>query len=80
MKTYTFQVVIEKEPEDAGYYAYVPALPGCFSNGSTMDAARRNIQEAIGLHLETLIEHGEAVPSVRPEVRIEEISVSMPVG
>jgi hypothetical protein len=31
MKFYSFQIVIEKEPEDEGYYAYSPTLPGCFS-------------------------------------------------
>ena len=37
MKFYSFQIVIEKEPEDEGYYAYSPTLPGCFSNGRTIE-------------------------------------------
>jgi hypothetical protein len=28
MKFYSFQIVIEKEKDDPGYYAYSPALPG----------------------------------------------------
>ena len=51
MKFYSFQIVIEKEPEDAGYYAYSPTLPGCCSNGATIEEAKRNIREAIELHL-----------------------------
>ena len=47
MKYYSFQIVIEKEPEDPGYYAYSPTLPGCFSNGRSIEDARRNIREAI---------------------------------
>jgi len=47
MRFYSFQIVIEKEPEDEGYYAYSPTLPGCFSNGRSIEDARRNIREAI---------------------------------
>ena len=50
MRFYTFQIVVEKEPEDAGYYAYSPTLPGCFSNGksSHMDIIdERKIHRAI---------------------------------
>jgi predicted RNase H-like HicB family nuclease len=54
MKYYTFEVVIEKEDEGKGYYAYSPTLPGCFSNGLTIEDCRRNIREAIELHIESL--------------------------
>ena len=33
--------------EEGGYWAEVPALPGCFSQGETMDEIRANIREAI---------------------------------
>ena len=29
MRFFNFEIVIEKEPEDPGYYAYSPTLPGC---------------------------------------------------
>ncbi len=54
MKFYSFQIVIEKEPEDEGYYAYSPTLPDCFSNGRTEEEARQNMQEAIKLHVGSL--------------------------
>jgi len=47
MKFYDFEIVIEKEPDDEGYFAYSPSLPGCFSNGLTVEETRRNIREAI---------------------------------
>lgn len=47
MRFYSFEIVIEKEPEDAGYFAYSPTLPGCFSNGATIEEAKRNIREAV---------------------------------
>ena len=43
MRFYSFEIVIEKEPEDGGYLAYSPTLPGCFSNGTTIEEAKRNI-------------------------------------
>ena len=52
MRFYSFQVVIEKEPEDEGYYAYSPTVPGCFSNGKTLEEARLNMRQAIERHVE----------------------------
>jgi len=41
-----FKVVIEKD--QTGYYvAEVPALPGCFSQGKTLEETKKNIKEAI---------------------------------
>ncbi len=54
-------VIIEKD--EAGYYAAeVPALPGCLSQGRTYDEALANIKEAIELHIESMVAHGEEVP------------------
>ena len=52
-----FEIVVEKEPEDEGYLAYAPTLPGCFSNGRTVEEARRNIGEAIQQHLVVVLKH-----------------------
>lgn len=52
-----FKVRIEKD-EDGWWVATVPALPGCISQGRTEAAARRNIKEAIALHLSSLAEDG----------------------
>ena len=38
--------------DEGGYTALVPALPGCISEGDTLDEARASIREAIGLWLE----------------------------
>jgi predicted RNase H-like HicB family nuclease len=37
--------------EDGGYTAYVPSLPGCISEGDSIDEATKNIKEAIELYL-----------------------------
>ena len=38
--------------DDGGYTVYVPALPGCLSEGDTKEEALKNIREAIELYLE----------------------------
>jgi len=47
------KVVLEPSPE-GGYTAYVPALPGCISEGETAEEAFANIREAIELYLEPI--------------------------
>ncbi len=39
-----------------GYTVYVPALPGCVSEGDSLEQARQNIREAIELYLEPVDE------------------------
>ncbi len=45
-------IVIEKDED--GYYAYVPELEGCQSQGDTLEEVTANIQEAIALYLDSL--------------------------
>lgn len=40
-------VVIENDPEDGGYIVSCPALPGCHSEGDTIEEALQNIRDAI---------------------------------
>jgi predicted RNase H-like HicB family nuclease len=75
---YSFQIVIEKEPEDEGYYAYSPTLPGCFSNGASIEAARRDIREALEQHLASLLSHSQAIPQNDAVVHVEELSIGIP--
>ena len=78
MKFYQVEVVIEKEPDGDGYLAYSPTLPGCFSNGRTLEEARGNIREAIQQHLLVLTENGDPVPQPERRFVVEEYSVGLP--
>ena len=78
MRYFTFEIVIEKEPEDEGYLAFSPTLPGCFSNGKTIEQAKRNMREAIQQHLESLLEHGDPIPQNEHLVHVEELTVAVP--
>jgi len=44
--------VVLEPAEEGGYTVYVPALPGCISEGDTFEKAIANIKEAIELYLE----------------------------
>ncbi len=50
--SYKASVIIEHDEE--GYYAWCPELPGCQTQGDSLDEVISNAREAIGLYLETL--------------------------
>ena len=56
-----YTVIIHKA-EEGGYWAEVPALPGCFSQGETVEEALKNVREAIEAHLQALREEGQEIP------------------
>lgn len=45
-----------------GYWAEVPALPGCLTQGKTLDEVIEMAKDAIEGHLTSLVKHGERVP------------------
>ena len=59
------KVVLEPS-EERGYTVYVPAFPGCISEGDTREEALANIREAIELYLEPVEDDG--LPGDRAEV------------
>ena len=44
--------VVFEPSADGGYTVYVPSLPGCISEGDSLEEAEKNIIEAIELYLE----------------------------
>ncbi len=46
--------VILEPSDEGGYTVYVPSLPGCISEGESVEEALENIKEAIELYLELL--------------------------
>lgn len=78
IKELQFKVLIEQD-EDGVYVASVPELPGCYTQGKTLEEVRKRIREAIELVLESdkdLKKEKIASPSVRSGFfGIEEITV-----
>jgi predicted RNase H-like HicB family nuclease len=48
---YNYKIHLQKEAE-GGYMVTVPALPGCITQGDTIDEAIEMAKEAIELYLE----------------------------
>lgn len=70
-----FKIVLEKG-EDGYYTVTVPSLPGCISQGKTVEDAKKNIKEAIELHLESLAEDG--IPIIkRKDIKELELQVKL---
>jgi predicted RNase H-like HicB family nuclease len=59
MRNYKFSVVVEKDKN--GYFAFVPELKGCYSQGATYEEAMENIGDAIRLHIDDRLEVGESI-------------------
>jgi len=67
----TFKAVIHPEPT-GGYWGEVPALPGCYSQGETVEELLANLREAAVGCLEVLSEQGR---SPDPEVEVAELAL-----
>jgi len=48
-----FKVVLEQDYHDGGYTVTAPSLPGCITEGDTVEEAMKNAQEAIQGYLAT---------------------------
>ena len=58
---------------------YSPTLPGCFSNGMTIEAAKLKYGEAVQQHVPvSLLSHSEPVPQDNNLVHVEELTVGEP--
>ena len=75
-----YAVVLLVDPEDGGYPALVPALPGCESEGETEDEALAMIQDAAAGYFAAAAELGEDVPEDAFGTVVTEIEVPVPVA
>ena len=65
----TYTVVLLHE-QDGRYSAVVPALD-CASWGRSVPDALRNVEEALGSHLESLAAHGDTIPDDATSFTVE---------
>ena len=66
-----YAVVIHEDAE-GGFWAEVPALPGCYSQGETMNELMENVREAITGVLEVMKEQGR-----QPESNIQILDIAV---
>ena len=68
MRQYT--IILEPDSEEGGYTVTVPALPGCITQGDTIEQCIERAREAITGYIESLRAEGEQVPeeTERPQM------------
>ncbi len=67
------EYIVILELGDSSFGAYVPDLPGCVAVGESREETMELIREAIELHIQSLRENGEDVPS--PHSFVEKVAV-----
>ena len=63
-------------PEEGGYVVTVPALPGCVTEGDTLEEALANVREAVELYVESLRARGLPVPEETVSPRLDVVEVA----
>jgi predicted RNase H-like HicB family nuclease len=71
---YRFLVVFEKAEHN--YSAYSPDLPGCVAVGDSLEEVERNMEGAIRMHIQGMLEDNEPIPV--PRNRVQYIEIQMP--
>lgn len=76
IKKLAFDVVVQKD-ESGGYIAFVPSLPGCHTQGETLEELLKNVEEAIELYLGTLgkDEKSEALRAAQSILGLQRVEV-----
>ena len=69
--------VVFEAAEEGGYVARVPSLPGCVTQGETLEEAEEMVKDAIKAYFASLKKHGESTPRGIREV-VETVSLSVP--
>jgi len=74
MRRYT--ILLTPDPEEGGYTVEVPALPGCRTQGDTLEEAKANAREAIAVWIKSTEKHGEPIPEETEPVQAVAIDVA----
>ena len=69
----TREYVAVFEPDEGGWTASVPDLPGCYSDSETLAGAQAAIREAILLWLETAQSNGWPIPEPKSSAKLIEV-------
>jgi len=75
MRRYT--IILEADSEEEGYTVTIPALPGCITQGDTVEQCIDRAHEAIRGYVESLRAAGEQVPEKKGHPRMITIDVDV---
>ena len=80
MREYHYTVLLHVDQKQGGYWVTVPALPGCYSQGDTLEEAIANAREAIHLYVTTLIAEGAPVPEEDAGAQAVTVAIQAPAA
>ncbi len=64
---YKYEIILYWSDADGEFIAEVPQLPGCAAHGHTQEAALKNVNDAIGLWIDTASEFNDPIPEPKGE-------------
>ena len=76
MSEHIYTIILHSDVEEGGYTVTVPALPGCVTQGETLEEAITMAKDAVRLHIESLIAEGQPVPEEREPLQAIIINVA----
>lgn len=76
MTEHSYTIVLLPEPEEGGYSVIVPALPGCVTQGETVEEAIEMAKDAITGWLATAEDFGEPIPIETEQPRTVVVTVA----
>lgn len=71
-------MILIHRAEEGGFWSEVPALPGCFSQGETIEETIGNSKEAIELHIQALKADNAEIP-VEDDLIISHVKIESAV-
>ncbi|MBE3134464.1 MAG: type II toxin-antitoxin system HicB family antitoxin [Acidobacteria bacterium] len=71
-----YTIILQPDTEDGGFTVTVPTLPGCVTQGASLDQAVAMAREAIQLYIESLVADGVPVPEESAPIQALTISVA----
>lgn len=75
-----YTVVLVPGERPGGYVAYVPAIPGCVTQGNSVEEALDMAQDAASGMIESMVDHDEEVPTENTGTIVASIDVAIPAA
>ena len=66
------------EEEGGGWFAEIPLLPGCMSDGETVEDLLMNLEDAKKCWFETCLESGRSIPEPQEDAYSGQLRVRLP--
>jgi antitoxin HicB len=73
-----YSVLLTPDPDEGGYVVTVPALPGCVTQGETVEEALARAKDVIAGMIGLLRDEGEAIPVERDAPFLIPVDVDVP--